>query len=359
MTLSMSLPAPFRRPGGRQRRAAAVVALCALALAAASAAAIAIGPSSIPLRHLLGALAGDPAALDARDGLILHEIRLPRLLLGTLVGAALGVSGAMMQGLFRNPLADPALIGVTAGASLAAVSAIVLGGGLLAPLAALAGIHFLPAMAFAGALATTSLLYAISTTGGRTGVATLLLAGIAIGAAVNAVTGLLIFLADDAELRDITFWSLGSLGGATWGRLFAVFPFLLAVVVAIPFTARGLDALALGEAEAGHLGVSVERLKRVVVVAVAAACGGAVAVAGSIGFVGIVVPHLLRLAMGPSNRWLLPASAIFGAALLVAADTVCRIVVAPAELPIGIVTAMIGAPVFITLILRRRASLGL
>ena len=165
--------------------------------------------------------------------------------------------------------------------------------------------------------------------------------------------GLMIVMADDRQLRDITFWSLGSLGGATFGRVFSILPFVAAVLVIIPFVARGLDALVLGDAAAFHMGIPVQRLKRIVIVAVAAACGSTVAVAGSIGFVGIVVPHLLRLTMGPSHRFLLPGSAIGGAALLLIADSVARTVAAPAELPIGVITALFGAPVFLLLLLGR------
>nr|WP_169833526.1 iron chelate uptake ABC transporter family permease subunit [Methylobrevis pamukkalensis] len=333
-----------------------VIAGSALLLVAAALAAVLTGPSNIAAASLFAALVGDGSGLSARDAIVLHDVRLPRLVLGALVGAVLAVSGAMMQGLFRNPLADPGLVGVTAGATVAAVAAIVLGEGALAGLAALAGLYFLPAGAFVGALGAMILLYAIATRGGRTSIATLLLAGLAVTAAANAVTGLMIFAADDQQLRDVTFWTLGSLGGATWGRISAVLPFIALLLAAIPLVARGLDALVLGEAEAVHLGTDVERLKRIVIVGVAAACGAAVAVAGSIGFVGIVVPHLLRLVMGPSNRQLLPATALCGAALLVVADALCRILVAPAELPIGILTALIGAPVFVVLLLRRHGG---
>jgi iron complex transport system permease protein len=167
------------------------------------------------------------------------------------------------------------------------------------------------------------------------------------------MTGLMIFVADDRALRDITFWSLGSLGGATPAKVLATLPFIIVVLAIIPFVARGLDALILGDAAAFHMGIPVQRLKRIVILAVAAACGASVAAAGSIGFVGIVVPHLLRLAIGPSHRFLLPASALGGAALLLLADSFARTVAAPAELPIGVVTALIGAPVFLFLLLGR------
>lgn len=282
---------------------------------------------------------------------MLEAVRLPRTALGLLVGAGLAVSGAMMQGLFRNPLADPGIVGVTSGAALAAVVSIVLGPTLLAPIAIVLGNHFLPLMAFLGGLLNTWVLYVIATRDGRTSTTALILSGIAIGALAAALMGLLIFLADDRQLRDITFWSLGSLGGATFGRVLSILPFIAFVMAMIPFVARGLDALVLGDAAAFHMGVPVQRLKRIVIVAVAAACGSTVAVAGSIGFVGIVVPHLLRLVTGPSHRFLLPASALGGGALLLIADSVARTVAAPAELPIGVITALFGAPVFLFLLL--------
>ena len=200
------------------------------------------------------------------------------------------------------------------------------GTGITLPFAAL------PVAAFVGALITTAVLYRFATREGRTSIATLLLAGLAIGALAQAAIGLLIFMADDRQLRDITFWTLGSLSGSTWGKAGAIAPFLLVLLLALPFIVNGLDLMVLGEAEAFHMGVAVERLKRAAIVLVAAAAGAAVAFAGIIGFVGIVVPHLLRLALGPGHRVLLPASLCFGAILLLAADTVARVLVAPAEL---------------------------
>lgn len=343
-----------RRPrtaGDRTARGALVVAAAALLAVAAAALSLATGPTGVGLDALRTWLAGGDLA--DRQRLVLEAVRLPRTGLAALVGAGLAVSGAIMQGLFRNPLADPGLVGVSAGAATAAVATIVLGGALPASVAGLLGSHLLPLAAFAGGLANTALLYALATRGGRTSTATLILAGIAVSALAGALTGLLIFGADDAALRDVTFWSLGSLGAATAPKLAAVAPFVLAALAAGPFVARGLDALLLGEAEAVHLGVPVQRLKRVAITAVAAANGATVAVTGTIGFVGIVVPHLLRLLMGPGHRLLLPACAFGGAALLLGADALCRIVVAPAELPVGIVTALLGAPVFLAILLRR------
>lgn len=297
--------------------------------------------------------------LSARDSIIVYDIRLPRVVLGSLIGAALAVSGAVLQGLFRNPLADPGIIGVSAGSSLGAVAVIVLGGTMLAPLTELLGTFALPFAAFCGGLATTLILYRISTRQGRTSVATMLLAGIALAAMAMAFTGLLIFVADDRQLRDLTFWSLGSLAGATWAKIGAVAPVIVIALLATPFLARGLNALALGEATASHLGIAVQRVKYVAIVSVAAAIGASVAVSGGIGFVGIIVPHLLRLLIGPDNRYLLPTSALLGASLLLLADAVSRTIVVPAELPIGIVTATAGAPFFLWILLRRRGIIDL
>jgi iron complex transport system permease protein len=307
---------------------------------------------------LTGATPAD-AALAARDQLIVYDIRMPRVLLGVLIGAALAVSGAVMQGLFRNPLADPGLIGVSAGASLGAVAVIVLGSTLLLPLTVLFGTFALPFAAFCGGLTVTLLLYGVATRQGRTSVATMLLAGLAMAALAMALTGILIFMADDRQLRDLTFWQLGSLAGATWQKIGSVGPIIVLSLAAMPFLARGLNALALGEATAGHLGIPVQRLKYTAIIGVSAAVGASVAVSGGIGFIGIVVPHLLRLLIGPDNRYLLPASALLGASLLLLADAVARTIVAPAELPIGIVTAIAGAPFFLWILLRKRGVIDL
>lgn len=293
---------------------------------------------------------------QSREGLVLFTIRLPRTLLAMLVGAGLAVAGAMIQGLFRNPLADPGLIGVSSGAALAAGLTIVLGDAWLAPHFGRTPLALLPLGAFFGGLATTLLLYAIATRRGQTSIATLLLAGVAIGALAGAMSGFLAYLSDDRQLRDLAFWTLGSLSGASWGKLAAAGPLLSLAVVAAPLLARGLDALNLGDAEAFHLGQPVQRIKILAILFSALAVGASVAVAGMIGFVGIVVPHALRLLVGASHRTLLPLSALGGAALLLAADLVARLAVMPAELPIGIVTAAVGAPFFLWLLLGRQRS---
>ncbi|RAP40252.1 iron ABC transporter [Rhodovulum viride] len=341
----------------RTPRAWRLTVLLALALAAISAASLAVGAAGTsPWAVLSDMAAGREIALA--DRVVLFEIRLPRLAMGALVGAALAVSGAVMQGLFRNPLADPGLVGVSSGAGLGAIAAIVLGGLLPAGIADALGYHLVPFAAFAGGWATTLVLYGIATRRGQTSVATMLLGGIALGALAGALSGILVYMADDAQLRDLTFWGLGSLAGATWTKLAAAAPLMILALVAAPMLARGLNGLSLGEAAAAHVGIPVQRLKTVAILTVAGATGAAVAVSGGIGFVGIVVPHLLRLATGPDHRPLLVNAALLGAALLIGADMIARSLIAPAELPIGIVTAILGGPVFLWILLRRRGLLG-
>lgn len=310
-----------------------------------------------PWAVLVDWLAGREIALT--DRIVLFDIRLPRLAMGALVGASLAVSGAVMQGLFRNPLADPGLVGVSAGAGLGAITAIVLGGLLPAGLATMLGYYAVPVVAFAGGWASTLVLYGIATRRGRTSVATMLLGGIALGALAGALSGILVYMADDAQLRDLTFWGLGSLAGATWAKLAVAAPLMILALACAPMLARGLNGLALGEAAANHIGIPVQRLKAVAILTVAGATGAAVAVSGGIGFVGIVVPHILRLASGPDHRFLLINSALLGAALLILADVISRVIIAPAELPIGIVTATLGGPFFLWILLRKRGVLDL
>ncbi|NUB46174.1 iron chelate uptake ABC transporter family permease subunit [Fertoebacter nigrum] len=351
---------PFARsmPGDRSARAAMLFWVLLAALGLTALLSVGTGASGVSVPQVLGDLwAGQP--ISTRDRVVLLDIRLPRLAMGVLIGAALAVSGAVMQGLFRNPLADPGIVGVGAGAGLGAVFAIVLGGLLPASVAAVAGNHLVSLAAFLGGWASTLLLYRVATRRGQTSVATMLLAGIALGALAGAVTGILVYLADDRQLRDLTFWGMGSLAGASWAKLLTAAPLILPALALAPLLARGLNGLALGEAAAGHIGLPVQRIKLLAILAVAAATGASVAVAGGIGFIGIVVPHLLRLASGPDHRWLLPNAALLGAILLVLADIIARLVVAPAELPIGIVTATLGAPVFLWILLRRRGMMDL
>ncbi|MFW6294023.1 MAG: FecCD family ABC transporter permease, partial [Spirochaetota bacterium] len=269
-------------------------------------------------------------------------------LAAVLIGATLAVSGAALQGLFRNPLAGPALVGVSSGAALATAATIVLG-------AQTASLWLRPAGAFLGSVAATAVVYALATRNRRTDVATLLLAGVAINALAGAGNGVFTFVADDAQLRDITFWALGSLGGITWSSLAVTGPVMALGVVLLPRLARALNSLLLGEREAAHIGTNVQLVKMASVAMVAAGVGAAVSISGVIGFVGLVAPHLVRLSIGPDHRTLIPGAAVIGAVLLLLADLVSRTVVAPAELPIGIVTALVGGPFFVWLLLRRRA----
>lgn len=346
--------------GDRTAFARSVIAILMIGLVITAALSLASGATDTSAFRVAWALlSGQDSLIGTVQRVVIFDIRLPRTLLGMMIGASLAVAGATMQGLFRNPLADPGIVGVSAGAGLGAVTMIVLGGGALAPIAALFGIYHVPFAAFLGGLAFTFALYRISTRHGATSVATMLLAGIALGAMAGAFTGLLVFWADDAQLRDLTFWGLGSIAGATWPKVLAVAPIIVPVLLFAPFMARGLNAMTLGEATARHLGVNVQTFKRVAIVLVAAATGASVAVSGGIGFVGIVVPHLLRLLIGPDHRYLLPACALLGAIMLLFADAVARQIVAPAELPIGIVTATIGAPFFLWILLRRRGLMDI
>lgn len=355
-----ALGVSWRRSG----RAGSILAACGVLLAAAVVASLAIGPVVIAPSKVLSilwqAVAGTnpQASSDLRDVVVVLDIRLPRTIMAAMVGAALAVAGAVLQGVFRNPLADPGLVGISPGAALAAVAWIVFGGWIAGYVPAAVVHHALPLASFVGSLVAIFLLHRLATHEGRTSVANLLFAGIALGALASAGTGLIIFVASDQQLREFTFWTLGSLGGATWQRIGLALPFTLALLCGSFWIARGLDTLALGEAEAFHTGVNVERVKRIAIVIVAAGVGAAVAVSGIIGFVGLVVPHLLRLSAGPSHKTLFVGSALLGAALLTASDIFARTIATPAELPIGVVTAFIGAPFFIWLLQRHKRSFG-
>ena len=321
-------------------------------------------PWDAPLR-LLGELLGldrlfgvDEPGLTAGQRAVLLNLRIPRVLFAAVVGAALGLSGAAVQGLFRNPLAAPEVIGASAGAACGAVIAIMLVSWFTIPLGPTAGLAMRPVFAFVGAVAVTAALYRFATGEHGTSVLTMLLAGIAANALMMSVVGLASFLSDDAALRDITLWMLGSLSSATWASLGIVSLVLLVGGAWLMRSASALDLLLLGEAEAGHLGTDVPALKRRVIVASSLVLSAAIAFVGLISFVGLVVPHMVRLVVGPGHRWLLPVSAVSGAALLTFADTLARTIAAPAELPIGVLTALIGGPVFLLLLRSTRRELG-
>lgn len=296
-------------------------------------------------------------ASPSAEHLVFVNIRLPRLLLGVAAGAALGLSGALMQGLFRNPLADPGLIGVSSGAALAAGITIVLGSIWFPDLPRTLGSWTLVLMAFLGSLGVTMLVYALAQQDGATRVGLMLLAGVAVNALAGAGLGYLTFLASDEQLRSIQFWLLGSLGGARWSAVTLVVSVVaVAVTLGLPL-ARSLNALALGEAQAASLGVAVERVKIVAVIVTAIAVGAVTATTGIIGFIGLVAPHCIRLVAGPDHRVVLPGSALLGASLVLAADSVARTAVKPAELPLGVLTAFVGVPFFLLLLRHFRGRL--
>ncbi|TXS95873.1 iron ABC transporter permease [Parahaliea maris] len=317
--------------------------------------ALASGAVTLSTGEALGGLAQWWRGEYSQAGVIVGQIRLPRVLLAALVGAILATSGAAMQGLFRNPLADPSLIGVTAGASLGASVVIVLVGASLQGITAVTAVSL---GAFVGGLLAVLLVYRLAASEAGTSVATMLLAGIAITALAGALGNLLEFHADSESLRRISLWRMGGLDGANSQRLLFATAICLLVLGALPVFARRLNALLLGESEARYLGIDVEFTKRTLIVIVAIGVGACVALAGTIAFVGLVVPHIMRMLVGPDHRGLLPASALAGAALLVVADNLARVVMAPTELPVGIVTAIVGVPFFISL-LRQRSHYGM
>ncbi|GAB5991530.1 iron ABC transporter permease [Aeromonas enteropelogenes] len=319
---------------------------------------LATGPMTLTMSESIKALfVGQESGIAAHKLLIVQEIRLPRTLLCIAVGGILGLCGAVMQGLFRNPLADPGIIGVSGGAALGAALAIV----LLTPLnqqwQATLGIGLLPLLAFLGGALTTTLVYLLGTREGGTSVTVMLLAGVAITALSGAVIGLLTYLADDQMLRDLSLWQMGTLAAGKPADVALALLTLATLIWLFLRDANPLNALLLGEGEARHLGVDVQALKRRLILLTAAGVGVAVAVSGMIGFVGLVVPHLVRLMAGPNHVRLLPLSALLGAALLLGADMLARTLLAPAELPVGIITALLGAPFFIWLLIKGRRAL--
>ncbi|SET16362.1 iron complex transport system permease protein [Myxococcus fulvus] len=322
---------------------------------------LSVGSVRVPLLGLAGSLLGALGVetghrLEAVQEAVLLSIRLPRVVLGVMVGAVLATCGAALQALFRNPLVEPGLLGTSGGAALGAVLAIVMDLSLDSRLGAFR-LLVVPGMAFIGALGATLLAKRLGTGGGRSETTRVLLAGVAVTAGAGAGIGLLTHVATDAQLRTITFWTWGSLSGASWSVVGAAAVPLVVALVLLLSEARSLNLLLLGEREAWHLGVDVERLKRRLILAGALGVGAAVSASGVIGFVGLMVPALLRLGMGPDHRRLMGASALLGAALLVAADTLARTAAAPVELPLGALTSALGVPVFIVLLARSKGTL--
>lgn len=345
-------------PGGamdrRARRGRMMLLLALAILSGAVLASFAVGPLRLPPADVLRAIAVKAGLLDAaqaslRDVAVVWQLRIPRVLLGAMVGAALAMAGASLQGLFGNPLADPGIVGVSQGAALGAVAAIVLG-------AASAGGWMVPLAAFAGGALAIGLTYLMARPGPATGNATLLLVGIAMAAFCSAAIGLFTYVASEAELQSLVFWQMGSLARASWNDVAAVAPLFVIGAVALHRLGTPLDMLALGERQAQHLGLDVARTRRRLVAFSALLVGAAVAFAGSIGFVGLVVPHVARLLVGPGHRWLLPVSGVLGALLIVIADTAARTLDPPAEIPLGLFSAALGAPFFLWLVLRQRGK---
>ncbi len=294
----------------------------------------------------------DGCDCDPVHATIWLSLRLPRLLLAMLAGAALAAGGVVMQGLFRNPLADPSLIGVSSGGAVAAVAVIVLG----APAAGFAGLSLLPVAAFAGSFATMLAAYRLARRAGRADMTSLLLAGIAFNALATAALGLLTLISSQQALRSFTFWLLGGFGNADWAQVASAAAFITPALAVMLASARALNVLALGERDAIWLGLAVERWKFLLLATVALGVGATVALAGIIGFVGLVAPHLLRFIVGPDHRLLLPCSVLLGALIVLLADLIARSVILPSELPVGILTALLGVPLFLLLVSKRRET---
>jgi len=310
-----------------------------------------VGTVSISWLEVLDAIFGNVSS--AQIDTILFDIRLPRILLAIFVGAVLASTGAVMQGLFRNPLADPSLIGVSSGASVGASIMIVTAGGAIQG-GALVGLSLVSVGAFVGGFLATLLVYRLATSGMGTSVTTMLLAGIAIGALAGALNSLLSYFSDNDMLRQISLWQMGNLSGASWLKVSIMGVVAVLLMSLFPRDSKALNALLLGESEARHLGINVQWVKRRLITLTALGVGVSVAVAGLVGFVGLIMPHIIRLMIGPDHRWLIPASGLAGAVLLVIADSLARVVVIPAELPTGILTAILGAPFFVILLLQQR-----
>ncbi len=318
---------------------------------------ITVGPMNISFADSLRGLTGHRSELAPHIQLVINEIRLPRTILCMFIGAILAICGVVMQGLFRNPLAEPGIIGVSAGAALGGAFAIVVFADFSQNYPQLMNLAALPLFAFLGGALTTILVYKLGTGKFGTSVTIMLLAGVAISAISGAAIGFMNFIADDQMLRDLTLWSMGSLAGANWSGIGLAAVTLGVLIIWFQRKAMSLNALLLGESEARHLGIPVQKLKRQLILLSAVGVGVTVSICGAIGFIGLVIPHLGRMLAGPDHRTLLPISALLGALLLTAADMAARVAVAPAELPVGIVTALIGAPFFIYLLFQQKGKI--
>ena len=342
----------------QQRRRVRVVCLLLSFLLVASVASLTFGPVAVTFSDIGQALLPfEPGHADTQGVEIVQSIRLPRLILGLAAGAVLGISGASLQGLFRNPLADPGIIGVSSGAALAVALVIVAGHALAPTLMGWSGPYALPISAFGGSILAISAVYALSSQTGAVAGSSLILAGIAINAIVGAALGYLSFSSTDEQLRQLTFWTLGSLGRTSWESLIPAVAGMSVATALLLGRAPALNVYLLGEREAEHLGLDVKRLKQQVIVLSALGVGAAVSVTGIIGFVGLAAPHIVRLFAGGDHRAVLPGSALLGALLLICGDLIARTAVSPAELPIGILTSALGGPFFLWLLGRYRREL--
>jgi len=309
-----------------------------------------------PFMVLVKFLRGDPD-LELSDKYVIWDVRSARIIMAIFIGSMLAVSGTSLQGLFKNPLATGEAIGLTSGATLLAAVAIVLGGYFKQYLPEMVQFSLTGFSAFIGALLAMMLVYKISTSAGKTNVVMMLLSGVAITSIGFSVTGFLIYLSKDEQLRDLIFWNMGSLAAATWTK-----NIVLAVVMVISYLVllpkgKALNAMMLGERDAQHLGINVERLKKQIVIIASLMVGTCVAFSGTIGFVGLIVPYILRLLFKSDYTFILPLSAVLGSILLLIADTISRSIVAPSELPIGILTSLIGGPIFIAILIKFKKSL--
>lgn len=334
------------------RRVVLVAVVCTGALVAAVLCGLAIGPTPIATGRIVGALfAGvglGHSTLSPLASTIVWQVRAPRMVLGLLVGAMLAVAGGTYQGVFRNPLADPYLLGVAAGAGLGATIAIAdLGGGLSTP-------SWTPALAFAGAIVAVALTWAVGGRGLHGGTATLILAGVAVASLLTAAQTYILQQSSTTSLARVYIWLLGSLASASWSSVLLVLPYVAVCAAVCVVAGRALDVMSVGEDESRSLGLPVSRVRLVVIAASSLGTAAVVSAAGLIGFVGIIVPHLVRLLVGTSYRRILPISVAAGAAFLVLCDTVARTVMAPSELPLGVVTALVGAPVFVLVLTFRK-----
>lgn len=333
----------------RNRTRSAIVVGLTVALLALMIVSASIGTAKIPVGRVFG-LAFASSASDDPDVLIIQQVRLPRIVLAVLVGAALGLAGVVLQGLFKNPMADPYVVGAASGAAFGAALAIA-----LSLDAVFLRVGVVPVVAFLGSVGSMFAVYGLARVGGRIPVINLLLAGVAVSTFLSALVSLIIVISSH-NLQEIVFWLMGGFSGRHWDHVLIMLPYLVLGTVMAFYHLRELNALLLGEETAAHLGVNVEAVKRNLLVAASLLTAAAVSVAGVIGFVGLVVPHILRLIVGPDHRWLVPASVIGGGLFMLLADTMARTVIAPAEMPVGVITSLVGGPFFIYLLRRRQAG---